>query len=124
MFVFRFFQKTPDFSRDYENLSRVKIYLDQVLFDEINSDREYDLSMKKMIGTINIILNDIRLAMKMDVNSTSVPSTAKDVLPEVMKLPMERANRFMRDYVIFHQAENYGKLLNQQYRKLCETQRT
>lgn len=102
----------------------MKIYLDQVLFDEINSDREYDLSMKKMIGTIDIILNDIRLAMKMDVNSTSVPSTAKDVLPEDVKFPNNRAERFMCNYIIFHQAENYGKLLNQQYRKLCETQRT
>lgn len=124
MFVFRFFQITPDFSRDYENLSRLRLYLDHVLKDEISQESEYVESMVMMIESINVILSNLRRAMKLDFNSTSVPSTAKDVLPEDVKFPNNRAERFMCNYIIFHQAENYGKLLNQQYRKLCETQRT
>lgn len=58
--------------------------------------------MKKMIGIIDIILNDICLVMKMDVNLILVFFIVKDVLLEVMKLLMERVNWFMCDYVIFY----------------------
>lgn len=128
MVVFLFFQKTQDFPRDYENLSRLGVYLYHVLQDENNTvygeNGEHAEPMIDMIRDITAILSDLRKAMKTVVNSDTVPFTAEDVMPEKFKSIENRADRFMRDYVIFHKAENFGKVLYQQYRKLCETHRT
>lgn len=104
------------------------MYLYHVLQDENNpvygQTGEHAEPMRYMIGKITAILSDLRKAMKTVVNSGTVPSTAEDVMPEEFKSIENTAYRFMRDYTIFHKAENFGKVLYQQYRKLCETNRT
>lgn len=123
---FIFFQKTQDPSGDYEYLSRLKVYLGHVLQDENNNrSSECAPAIKYLIKHATDILCNLKNIQK-DVNLTTVSSTVEDVMPEELKSLKSSSLMFMRDYVIFHKAENFGRLLKQKYFELFldSTQRT
>lgn len=87
--------------------------------DEVNCEfGEYMKWMKSVENATVLILCNLHTAIHSAVNATISHYVERDVMSEVWRTMDGSASRFMRDYVVFHKAENFGKLLSEKYKLL------
>jgi hypothetical protein len=89
------------------------------MLDERNCEfGEYKASMKAVENATLHILCNLHTAIHSAVNATISSYVERNVMSEEWRSMKDSALRFQRDYIVFHKAENFGKLLSEKYNLL------
>lgn len=112
-------QVTKVFLEDYESFSRLAVFLEQVMLDESQLKfEEYLRGMRFVENMTNLILCDLHIAIHSVVHATVSNYVERNVMSDSLRSMNNTAERFVRDYIIFHKAENFGKLVEEKYKLL------
>ena len=116
--MFTLLQVTQDLLLDYEHLSRIAVFVEQVSVDEKYYDYgEYSSFIETAENALYLHLCNLQIVIH-NVDSTISDYVKRDVMDDSLRHLTKRLDRYMRDYVIFHTAKNFGKHLEKKYEDL------
>ena len=119
--MFTLLQVTQDLLLDYEHLSRIAVFVEQVSFDEKYYDYgEFSSFIETTENALYLHLCNLQIVIH-SLHSTISDYVKRDVMDASLRTLTKRSERYVRDFVIFHTAKNFGKHLEEKYEDLLRS---
>ena len=106
---------------DYEHLSRIAVFIEQVSVDEKYYDYgEFSSFIETTENALYLHLCNLQIVIH-SLHSTISDYVKRDVMDASLRTLTKRSERYVRDFVIFHTAKHFGKYLEEKYEDLLRS---